>query len=225
MRDVLLICMPFGPVFNPALGLSLLQAGLARHHISCRVRYFTIDFAERIGQNFYCDVAYDKGPPVEYLAGEWIFSGALTDTLPADNDAYVDDVLLNRSGAFGDDEPCSPAFVRLTLRARREVPAFLDHCLAEVLREEPKIVGFSTIFQQHTASLSLARAIRRARPDARIVFGGANCEGVMGAETLRRYRFIDALVSGEGDVVFPELDAACCAPSRSRISRACARRR
>ena len=72
MRDVLLICMPFGPVFNPALGLSLLQAGLARHHISCRVRYFTIDFAERIGQNFYCDVAYDKGPPVEYLAGESI---------------------------------------------------------------------------------------------------------------------------------------------------------
>jgi len=205
MRDVLLICMPFGPVFNPSLGLSLLQAGLARHRISSRVRYFTIDFAERIGQNFYCDVAYDNGPPVEYLTGDWIFSAAVKNAGSADDDAYVDDILLNRFGTLGNDEPCSPAFVRRVLYARRQVPGFLDHCLNEVLREEPRIVGFSSIFQQHAASLALARAIRHARPDIRIVFGGANCEGVMGAETLRRFPFIDAIVSGEGDIVFPEL--------------------
>ena len=36
-----------------------------------------------------------------------------------------------------------------------------------------------------------------------IVFGGANCEGVMGAETLRQFPWVDAAVSGEGDVDFP----------------------
>ena len=38
-----------------------------------------------------------------------------------------------------------------------------------------------------------------------IVLGGANCEGVMGAETVRQFSFVDAVVSGEGDSVFPEL--------------------
>jgi hypothetical protein len=32
-------------------------------------------------------------------------------------------------------------------------------------------------------------------PETFIVFGGANCEGVMGAETLRQCRFVDAVVS------------------------------
>src|SRR5262249_30885545 len=32
-----------------------------------------------------------------------------------------------------------------------------------------------------------------------------NCEGVMGAETLRQFAFVDAVVSGEADLVFPEL--------------------
>ncbi len=205
MRDVLLVCMPFGPVFRPAIGLSLLRAGLARHDISCGVRYFTIDFAERIGQQFYCDLAYDEGgPPPQYLAGEWVFAAALNGG-PADDDPYVDEILLNRHGAQGKDKARSPAFVRRILNARRKVPAFLDDCLERVLCEEPKVVGFTSVFQQHVASLALARALKRARPEMRVVFGGANCEGVMGGETLRQFAFIDAVVSGEGDVVFPEL--------------------
>jgi ribosomal peptide maturation radical SAM protein 1 len=206
MPDVLLLCMPFGPVFYPSIGLSLLRAGLARHNVSTRVRYFSIDFAERIGQAFYCNVAFDwKGPPAEYLVGEWIFAAALNDVPPAGDDSYVEDILLNRFGAFGDNAACSPAFVRRVLDARRRVPEFLDACLEEVLRDEPKIVGFTSVFHQHVASLALARAIKRARRHIRVVFGGANCEGEMGAETQRQFPFIDAVVSGEGDLVFPEI--------------------
>jgi ribosomal peptide maturation radical SAM protein 1 len=74
-----------------------------------------------------------------------------------------------------------------------------------VLHEDPRLVGFTSVFQQHTASLALAKRIKQARPEISIVFGGANCEGPMGAETVRQFPFVDAAVSGEGDVVFPEL--------------------
>lgn len=42
-------------------------------------------------------------------------------------------------------------------------------------------------------------------PDVFVVLGGANCEGAMGAEVVRQFPFVDAIVSGEGDIVFPAL--------------------
>jgi ribosomal peptide maturation radical SAM protein 1 len=55
------------------------------------------------------------------------------------------------------------------------------------------------------ASLALAKRLEQARPECAIVMGGANCEGPMGAETARQFPFVDAVVSGEGDLVFPDL--------------------
>jgi ribosomal peptide maturation radical SAM protein 1 len=55
------------------------------------------------------------------------------------------------------------------------------------------------------ASLGLARRIKAVRPECFVVLGGANCEGSMGEETVRQFPFVDAAVSGEGDVVFPEI--------------------
>ena len=43
--DVVLVSMPFGPVFSPSIGLSLLKAGLAAQQIHAAIRYFTIPFA------------------------------------------------------------------------------------------------------------------------------------------------------------------------------------
>jgi ribosomal peptide maturation radical SAM protein 1 len=74
-----------------------------------------------------------------------------------------------------------------------------------VLEARPKIVGITSVFQQHLASLALAKRIKVQRPDTFIVFGGANCEATMGLETVRQFPFVDAVVSGEGDHVFGEL--------------------
>jgi ribosomal peptide maturation radical SAM protein 1 len=99
----------------------------------------------------------------------------------------------------------SPALAGRVLAARAHVEPFLNACLQEVLRQRPRIVGFTSIFQQHVASLALARRIKFACPEIFIVMGGANCEGIMGAEAVRQFPFVDAVVSGEGDQVFPEL--------------------
>lgn len=206
MPDVVLVCMPFGPVFSPSLGLSLLKAGLTAQGVTCRVRYFSIDFAERVGQDFYSGVSTYGRPPHRHLAGEWIFSRALFGAAAPDDEAYVEEV-LRRPNPASSDRPVSEALVRRIRAAREQAEGFLDWCLEELLRDEPHLVGFTSVFHQHVASLGLARRLKEARPDCFVVLGGANCEGPMGAETVRQFPFVDATVSGEGDVVFPELVA------------------
>ncbi len=197
---ILLVCMPFGGVFAPSIGLSLLKAELAAEGIPARVRYFSIRFAELVGQDFYYKLSTEGTPSVETLAGEWIFSRALFGPR-AENEPYVDRILRKRTL----EKPASPALIERILRARGKVDGFIDWCLDEVLRTRPKVLGFSSMFQQHVASLALARLVKRSCPETFVVFGGANCEDVMGAETVRQFPFVDAAVSGEADLVFPEL--------------------
>jgi ribosomal peptide maturation radical SAM protein 1 len=194
--DVALVSMPFGPVLSPSIGLSLLRAELAEHQVAARVHYFSIRFAESIGQAFYSGIAEQNRPALEDLAGEWLFSKALFGTNSIDDGQYVTELL---------EDFYSNALIARLLRARERVDSFLDECLDILLRHAPRIVGFTSMFQQHTASLALARRLKQASPATFIVFGGANCEGVMGAETVRSFPFVDAAVSGEADLVFPVL--------------------
>lgn len=202
---VLLVSMPFGPLFWPSLGLGLLQAALERRAIASRVRYFTLDFASTIGQRAYDTIAMTGTLSVIEMAGEWAFSHTLFDRSRRDVRAYVTDVLERRAGSRGDRRPVPRRVVDQVLRARDRAEGFLDRCAREVTAARPRVVGFTSVFQQHVASLALARRLRRDLPDVHIVFGGANVEGVMGAETVRSFPFIDAVVSGEGDAVFPQL--------------------
>ncbi len=204
MTEVLLVCMPFGPVFRPSIGLSLLKAGLAREGIDARVLYFSIDFAARVGRAFYSGISNGERPLYRDLAGEWIFASDIFRHGRRETEAYVREV-LRRGRTPANGGGASDALVAKVLKARRAVGPFLDSCAEEVLAYGPRLVGFSSMFQQHTASLALARRIREKRPETTIVFGGANCEGEMGAETVRRFPFVDAAVSGEGDIVFPKL--------------------
>jgi len=65
--------------------------------------------------------------------------------------------------------------------------------------------------------LSVAKQIKRASPDTFIIFGGANTEGPMGIETLRSFPWVDAVVSGPGEVALPliaqSLAEGRCPPS------------
>lgn len=189
--EVALVMMPFGPLLHPSLGLSLLRETIPSR--TSRLLYFNIDFARIIGPQLYQWLSL--GHPVDTLSGEWVFASALhrEAALPAED--YLSEVL-------GDVDP---ALVGDVLTARRAVEPFLEACLDELRRLEPKLVGFTSTFQQHIPSLALAKRIFESMPDVSIVIGGANCEGPMGRATAMAYPFLDAVVSGEGEPVFPTL--------------------
>ncbi len=100
-----------------------------------------------------------------------------------------------------------------------EIPAFLERLVDEIDWGKFKVIGFTSTFQQNTASFALATAIKRRYPQICMVFGGANFEGEMGLELTRTIDCIDYAVIGEGDKAFPELLMALqegCDPTEVR---------
>lgn len=193
--EVALVTLPFGDAHTPCLAISLLQAELAAVSIPCRTFHLNLGFAERIGIPAYDAYSSDISGAA---LGEWIFSGCLHEGAEPDGDGYVEEVLI--------------PLERYTLDAlagfeahRAMAPGYLRDCLAAHDWSRFRLVGFTTTFQQNTASLAFARLLKRAHPEIRIAFGGANCEGVMGSRLLRSFPWIDFVCTGEGDDVFPEL--------------------
>ncbi|HEY0006064.1 MAG TPA: RiPP maturation radical SAM C-methyltransferase [Pyrinomonadaceae bacterium] len=208
VSEVVLINMPFTVLSAPSIGLGLLKSGLTRLGIVSKSLNLNLRFAEMIGQDTYTFIEAITHP--EQLVREWIFSESLFQhPKNRDIDGFVRDVLSIKTV----DDPelsvysqaCLDKLVPAILKAKSLVEEFLDQCLETILALNPRVIGFTSIFEQHTASLSLARRIKSQRPDCFIIFGGSNCEGIMGAETFRQFDFIDVLVSGEGDLVFPEI--------------------
>ncbi|MFL6198690.1 MAG: RiPP maturation radical SAM C-methyltransferase [Thermoanaerobaculia bacterium] len=210
--DVLLVSMPFGPVVQPSLGLGLLKSALPPG--TAKVLYLSLAFARRIGRPLYHWIN-DRLPFATTLAGEWLFRPALLPEVPEEPRQYLDEVLLAPTARWREDagDPLTnrvlvpEGLVDDLLGVRGLTDDYLDWCAGEVLAHRPKIVGLTSVFEQHAASLALARRLKERSPETRIVLGGANCEGVMGLATLRAFGFVDAVVSGEGEVALPQLVA------------------
>ena len=208
INEVVLINMPFTVLSAPSIALGLLQSGLTRAGIASRSLNLHLRFAELIGQDAYLYIERTAHP--EHLVREWIFSDSLFQH-PKNRDVngYIREVLSVKTVDDPErpiySEACLGELVPAILKARDRVEDFLKECLETVLAYQPGVVAFTSMFEQHVASLSLAKRIKAHRPDCFIIFGGSNCEGVMGAETFRQFDFIDVLVSGEGDFVFPEI--------------------
>src|ERR1051325_8252516 len=79
-------------------------------------------------------------------------------------------------------------------------------CCANMLVKPTTLGPSAKTSSRHSArKSSTLQRIKARRPDWFVIFGGSNCEGVMGVETLRQFEFVDAVVSGEADFVFPAM--------------------
>lgn len=207
---VLLVSMPWGAVDRPALGISLLKAGLERRGIACDVRYLNLDFAALLGLDAYRWI-HGSLPHVAF-AGDWVFAEALHGPRPGDDAAYLTEVLGRRW------QVDAAALARL-LAVRCRVEPFVAHCLAAIDWGAYDLVGFTSTFEQNVASLALAQRVKARWPMTRTVFGGANWEGEMGAELHRCFGFVDLVCSGEADESFPALvEAVRAGADASRLA-------
>ena len=194
---ILFVNMPFAAV-RGAIGPSLLKAHLAAAGYHSRVLHLNMRFARQFGSTDYSYVA--EGSPNQSLAGDWVFSSCLYGERPAADAAYLDAF----EERFGQGVSCAGAIATIR-RARSLASAFLDECLDDPIWQDYDTVGFTSTFTQHVASLALARRLKERYPDKTIIFGGANCESVMGLAAHRMFPFVDYVCSGEADVSFPRL--------------------
>jgi ribosomal peptide maturation radical SAM protein 1 len=196
---VLLVCMPWFGLHLPSLALSTLAPAVEGLPWvgSVEIRYTNLEWAEHlyeksnhaIDSTVYGDIA--DGQLI--ATGEWIFSGVL----------------------YGEPDPTTTRYYRAVTRRGIDLAAasemflhahgFVDGLATEIAAGGYDVVGFTSTFMQNTPSLALARAIKSRAPEAVTVFGGANCDDVQGAALHRCFPFVDYVVRGEGEEVFPAL--------------------
>lgn len=191
--EVLLLNMPFVSLARPAIGISLLKARLAEEGRRCAIGYGSLLFAEWVGLHSYELILARISPAM--FAGDWLFSQWL---FPGRDHSVYHETLRHHLAENPDD------FATMLAMAEQVGP-FLESCLERFQVSKYDIVGFTTTFEQNLASLALAKLIKTRYPEKTIVFGGGNCEGIMGLELQRRFSWIDYVCSGESDYSFPLL--------------------
>lgn len=201
---VALVYMPFGMPGSPSIQLGLL-AEIARgagYRADCY--HLNLELAGRLPDDLFDGLwTYDSFTDFgDHMTGEWLFGiAAFGDQAPEDDAAYYA-ALPRVTGRHADPERAAAALSRM----RHELmPRYVDDCLEMVPWDDYDVVGFSSMFQQNVASLALARRVKQRWPRIKIVFGGANMAGDMGPAYGRAFDFIDYVVVGEGDRVFPDL--------------------
>jgi ribosomal peptide maturation radical SAM protein 1 len=196
---VVLVSMPFMDPYRPSIQLGLLKSLAASHGFPVRTLHAYLNFAAAIGVADYELLAQHRGS----MVGEWLFSlDAFRDAAPdRDSDKLAE---LSSSLSY---LAVPPAELRSKLAKIRQVdiPAYLTSLVEAFPWQEVAVVGFSSTFQQNTASLALARRLKERHPHIFTVFGGANFDGDMGPEFVRAFDCIDAAIIGEADESFPQL--------------------
>ncbi|MEW2356287.1 RiPP maturation radical SAM C-methyltransferase [Spirillospora sp. NPDC029432] len=200
---VTLVSMPWQSFELPSLPLALLAARLAdvRPMDTVREYHGYLRWAEYLLAETGGEITPETCERVSvedvfHGIGDWVFAGALYDDpewRTAELEAYAAHA---RGGALD------------TSAARRMRPlaaGFVELAAREILAGEPDVVGLTSTFMQNVASLALARRLKEQAPGLVVVMGGSNCDGAMGHALHRNHPFVDLVVRGEGERVFPEL--------------------
>ncbi len=193
---VALVNMPFSYSKYPSIQLGTLTALLKAKGIGVECHYLNVRFAHKIGVPLYESICEKRA-----LFGEWLFSYLLFRDNPkrAEYPRMFKPVFEQLSRESG--QPMS-YFEEI---ANRIAPQFLTWAMTTIDWGQYRVVGFTSTFDQNVASLSLAKLIKDLYPQVKIVFGGANYDGDMGLEYFRAFPWIDYVVVGEGEEVFPPL--------------------
>ncbi len=206
LSSIALVNMPVAATQTPSLGLSILKSALTDLNISTDVHYLNMKYAEFVGLEVLEAL---ETIPTAQLIGDWIFSEALWGKDSERDNRYIEEVLRDSSNEhpFHENRRASESLIREILRCRACVDEFLDNCLETVPWEQYRIVGFTSLFQQHIGALAMAKRLKERYPEIVIAFGGANCVDDMGRALMDNFSFVDVVCTGMGENTFPQFVA------------------
>jgi ribosomal peptide maturation radical SAM protein 1 len=198
MRDttprLALVSMPWMAANMPSIQLATLSAVLSAEELACDCHELYVDYAAAIGWPLYRRLSGGSGFVEEWLFAKHYFgpeSGA-------DLDAFREHRPKLGIGSQTTEDRLLDVLVEVTGQ-------YLERLSGRIHWDRYDIVGFSLTIAQTTASMALARLIKRAHPRITIVFGGTACAGPMGPALARVCPYVDFVVGVEGEPVLPEL--------------------
>lgn len=199
VAPILLVAMPWTTLRAPSIQVGLVKAILEESGLRADAAHFYVPFLDFLAERLNTALpSIDALEAFGSIFGEWAFT-----VPPFRPRSEIRDERFRHqfSGEFGEST------IDLAFAIRGHVPEFLQRATDEILDAAPAVVGFSTTFAQTVPSLVLAKMLKQRAPDIKIVMGGSNCEGPMGAALHRLYPWIDVVVRGEAERVAPRLFA------------------
>lgn len=225
MRRIALINMPFANLALPSIALTQLKAIAEEQlpgEVSVEILYLNHDFGRYAGRTFY-DYLADSMEAHTSGLGDWIFRQAVSPTLADNTEAYL--------GRYFPRTDAEHMRLRESIaRFRAGLDGFMDELIEKYRLAQYDIVGFTSMFMQNAANLSMSRKLKERNPGITILMGGANCEFPMGAVLAEKFENIDFVFSGPALKSFPEFlrywiagNIDCCRSIRGILSRTKAR--
>ena len=195
---VALVSMPWGPVTDPPLGLSILRSCLSEVHIQTRVFHFNLLLLRHLWYSTYREIADI------YALNDFVFSGILDNTQMTKR-RFED--LREEIAKVGLENP--EQTMKKVLKIRESVvPNYLNECVRTLMSESPSFIGFTCSYDQTMASLALAKLIRRNMPDVLIGLGGYAVAGETGEMLLETFPFVDCVAQGDSESTIVDLAEA-----------------
>lgn len=206
--DVCLVCMPAANLRMPAMSLSLLKSCLTTAGIKSFVDYENMHFAKKIGLAAYDRATMSK---ITNMATEYIFAESAHENLKYSTSDYVDWIIKHVPAYLDKKKFDRDEIYGFLMTLKKQSSEFLDEAAKRILSMQPKIVAFSSMFQQNNATIGVARRLKAKAPNIVIMVGGANCMGDAGKALLKYVKEFDYVFFGEADEIFADICAAVIA--------------
>lgn len=194
MKRVLVVSPPWSQFSLPSIQVAALKAYLRHQGIDCDGGHWFLDVAYALGFDNYESIASPYLEDGEALYAALLFPEVRRRVLAREDLARHFKTLSGRAGLLG----LSDAFLDW-------FEGIHDAILARYDWSQYALVGFSLNFGQTLASLYLARAIKQRNPRCKIILGGAEASGQLGASLLEHFDWIDFTCIGEGEIPFADL--------------------
>ena len=213
MVKLLLIDMPFSAPLIPSIGLGCIETWIKQNNSDVKIDIFYAKFIllEQIGIELYDEIFSHGSLSISVLKAmfelgfkeDFAKLNRYTTRYPL----LIGDLIFsdyygksNSEYSFLDKEQNQKiAYIK------EKIPAFLKKCEEYILEYRPDMIGFTSMFEQHMAALCLAKRMSLILPECQIIFGGANCEGIMGEFLATKYSFIHTVILGEGEMAMDNL--------------------
>lgn len=197
MSSVTLVSTPWTTLRAPSIQIGTLKAVLDEAGVPTETAHLYVAFFDYLTEHLGDEISdLDELEQFGWLFGEWTFA-----VPPFRTQSELDDERFR----FQFGQQFGQRVVDRAFAVRRLVPDFLNACAGEILTSAPSVVGFTSTFAQTVPSLALAKVLRQRDPRVKLVMGGSNCEGPMGAALHRLFPWIDVVVRGEAEHVAPLL--------------------
>lgn len=202
--SVALVYPPYGPIGVPNLGIAILSSAIRKLGIRCKTFFWNFDFLNSLPEKDIAGINLYKTLTGRYLHpwNEWPFARWLF----AEEILKFEQKALLELNELGKDKYFS-SWKLSPMEIIQKISANVQDSIDQIVEKLDgyDIVGINTTYYQNLSALSLAKELKKKRPNTFVVLGGANCHGDMGIALCEFFSWIDAVFIGESDHSFPEL--------------------